>query len=445
MKNHLLIGLALVLFSPTDAFAQSTNPQKCEEILKIVESYPDISKITQQQSEEIFEQVKSCALEGNADAACLMGIFYKDGIGCTLSFDEAREWFSYAHILGSEKAAYSLGYLYLKGMGSIEQDYGKAIEWFEKSNYGMAKHWLAKCYYYGLGIVENKEKAMEILRNNPIYNSRTLLTQWEEHERSNNNNSTQTAISNSTIPVNSQTLAHRLPKSTIHSDSLIGEWQGSLYEMDWAGEKLLKVRSAVLRLSNEADGIQPDHAVISIEHKETESSIIWHNNSFTLPNANISVEQDFTDHPTEKELEYEIVSISLEEKNKDGNDFLIARLETWISNWSEPGPPLVMVLHKNFTKESGSDLLEEDKVSFTVYPNPFASDILVTYEVEKPSPVEITLYDHYGRLKSVVTAEKEQQKGRHTLTIPGQSLIPGVYIIQVKIAGKKYSKQVLKK
>ena len=112
---------------------------------------------TVEKSKEVFNKVLSYAIEGNSKAACIMGILYKDGIGCPIDYNKARVWFSFAYTAGSDKAAYSLGYLYLKGLGDVEQDYSKAIEWFEKSNYGMAIHWLSKCYYFGLGVEENKE------------------------------------------------------------------------------------------------------------------------------------------------------------------------------------------------------------------------------------------------------------------------------------------------
>ncbi|UGU15406.1 T9SS type A sorting domain-containing protein [Sinomicrobium kalidii] len=350
--------------------------------------------------------------------------------------------------MGSEKAAYSLGYLYLKGMGSIDQDYYQAIQWFEKSNYGMARHWLAKCYYYGLGVTKNKEKAMTLLRDNPIYNSQTLLTQWEAHDRSDENQDVVgKEIPNQILAKSTQDLANNKTESNLPSDSFSGEWQGNLYEMDWSGKKILKTRPAKLEFSASNHSNLPDNTTISIAGEKVQSPVFWHGQSFTLPDAHISLTQDFADHPAEKELNFEIISLSLEKKTISGSTYLVAQIETWVSNWSEPGPPLIMVLHKNnLPEEDVSNLLEEPgNATFTVYPNPFIRDILIQYELEEPSPVEVSLYDYYGKLRSAAFAEKNQQTGKHTLTIPGHTLTPGIYIIQVQIAGKKYSKQVLKK
>jgi TPR repeat protein len=100
-----------------------------------VEGYIYSGHRSTKKSKKAFKEIKLLSEQGDAEAGCLLGILYKDGIGTRRNFNKARKQFKKAYGLGSEKAAYSLGYLYLKGLGNIEQDYKKALEWFEKSNY----------------------------------------------------------------------------------------------------------------------------------------------------------------------------------------------------------------------------------------------------------------------------------------------------------------------
>lgn len=446
MRKNLLITLILGLYSPFvfPQFEQSKNISMIWELKKI-EHYLESNNQTVEKSKEVFNKVLSYAIEGNSKAACIMGILYKDGIGCPIDYNKARVWFSFAYTAGSDKAAYSLGYLYLKGLGDVEQDYSKAIEWFEKSNYGMAIHWLSKCYYFGLGVEKNKEKAITILRDNPIYNSQTLLKQWEEYERE-GNKSLQNQIVETKESVRDQTLIiNDVSNIKINLDSLYGEWKGSLYEMDFSGNEIMEVQPTTINFIKK-DGEETLSLVnISIDNQQIKCPVLWDDNSFSLTNATIPMKKKFYDHPNEEVLEYEINYIALKPYNLNGNIFLIARLESWIKNWSEPGPPLIMVVHKDINIESATDEPLRETPSITVSPNPFVEDILVTYQVQNSSEVSISLYDFYGRLKYSSSVIDEKQKGNYTLIIPGQNLIPGIYIIQIQIAGEKYSKQIIKK
>ena len=113
-----------------------------------------------------FSLVYKAASQGNVAAAFELGVLYKYGKGCRLNFDKALEWFQKAAEGGSEKAAYSIGYLHYKGLGTVPQDYAMAVTWFQRSNHPRAKYWLAICYYYGYGVPQDRELALEMLQNN---------------------------------------------------------------------------------------------------------------------------------------------------------------------------------------------------------------------------------------------------------------------------------------
>ncbi|GAA4106225.1 hypothetical protein GCM10022393_00560 [Aquimarina addita] len=62
-----------------------------------------------------FYNIEHAALFGNQEAAFLLGLFYKNGIGVEQNFIKAKEWFTISADAGNQKALFALGYFYLKG------------------------------------------------------------------------------------------------------------------------------------------------------------------------------------------------------------------------------------------------------------------------------------------------------------------------------------------
>src|SRR5690606_4488564 len=112
-----------------------------------------------------------------------LGRYYKWGKGCDIDFNQSVYWLQRSADHGNERAAYLLGYMYFKGF-AVEQSYDKAVEWFEISEWPMARHWLGYCYYFGYGVPQNTEKALEILKPNDILNSKKLIEHIESNKLS---------------------------------------------------------------------------------------------------------------------------------------------------------------------------------------------------------------------------------------------------------------------
>ena len=173
-----------------------------------------------------FQLIKKAAKQKHPVALENLGVLYKYGRGCKLNYNKARRAFKKASKLGNHKATYSLGYLYLKGLGNTKQDYKKAIEWFEKSEYPMANHWLGICYLKGYGVTKNIAKANDLLKAN-----------FEEQPT--------TESVNSVIETNSEKAVSQLETSedasvsnTITKENVYGNWNGKLLQLDWSGTSI---------------------------------------------------------------------------------------------------------------------------------------------------------------------------------------------------------------
>jgi hypothetical protein len=85
-----------------------------------------------------------------------------------------------------------------------------------------------------------------------------------------------------------------------------------------------------------------------------------------------------------------------------------------------------------------------NSVMLDTWPNPFADQMTVTWQADKPATVEIAIVDARGRvIETVHNASKEQ--GRHQLTISADRFgPPGVYFIRITMNGMTYSNPVIR-
>ena len=103
------------------------------------------------------EQIYLC------DAMNSIGYMYANGEGVEQDYAKAMEWYEKAADLGDSDAINYIGYMYLNGLG-VEQDYGKAMEWFEKAvdlENSNAMDNIAVMYENGMGVEQDYGKAME--------------------------------------------------------------------------------------------------------------------------------------------------------------------------------------------------------------------------------------------------------------------------------------------
>lgn len=88
---------------------------------------------------------------------------YKDNAKAFSLFQKAAE-------KGYPNAQYSIGYMYIYGLG-IPKDLSKAAEWIQKAaegNYDIAQYEIGKRYFYGIGVPKDNAKAAEWIKKAAI-------------------------------------------------------------------------------------------------------------------------------------------------------------------------------------------------------------------------------------------------------------------------------------
>ena len=390
-----------------------------------------------------FKILKKLAKKGHAIAAGELGVLFKYGIGCRLNFNRARKWFKKGAELGNDKAAYSLGYLYLKGFGDIEQHYGKAVKWFEKSKHPMAKYWLGVCYYYGDGVDQNTEKANELLETN--FENVVFETQT--------NSSAETASSgvSNLLESNDENTDNTVPVS---DENLIGEWLGKLLKFDWSGKKIRQKNEFTLAIKYDSltENLVYDLKINDQEYKEEIVSRIDNEIYFDQIYINLP-HQSFSEHIA-KDLDYQFLSTEVTIKNLHGITFLTGNIKNYLNAWDESGAPLKFVLKKkegfaNSEQELSDEILmalsaQEDNF-IQLYPNPFKTDLIISYTLDMPSFVEVKLTDIQGTNIELIKKGSEQQPGDHRYYFEGSSLEKGIYVVTVVVNNERKTRIIIKK
>ena len=413
--------------------------------------------------DKAFELISKAAAKEVPSAEFNLGRFYMIGVGCDIDFDKAIHWLTISADHGNERAAYSLGYMYFKGFG-VEQDYKKAISWFELSQWSMAKHYLGICYYFGYGVEINEEKAIIYFSQSKTINSSMFLKhiaenvnenvenelakELSEKETATNTGIQKEAIKNAAEKLNPTELA--VSRKEIKSKYLNGKWKGKLVEFDYSKTKIVRI----LPISCEFTGGEDKgkvHYKWDLNKKTSENDGVFEDNALYFDKLNMVFDMPYSENPNSKTLVWQLLSSQMEFKTVNKKVYLTGNLQTFTSEWQEPGPPMFIILKQtegedeNLTSDELIALSNQNEHFITLYPNPFVNDVLIEYELEKQDNVSVDIYDISGNSNSMsLQKDTTQAQGKHQYTIDGAKLKPGMYIVRVLVGNTKHSRILIK-
>jgi tetratricopeptide (TPR) repeat protein len=115
---------------------------------------------------EQFEDNKTKAEKGDADAQQLLGDCYYNGKGVPQDFKEAVKWYRKAAEQGHADAQHTLGHFYKNGE-YVEKDEVEAMKWIRQSadqNYAPAQRSLGSFYKYGECVTKDEVEAIKWFR-----------------------------------------------------------------------------------------------------------------------------------------------------------------------------------------------------------------------------------------------------------------------------------------
>ena len=403
------------------------------------------AKKTEEGNKKAFDLFKKAAQQGNAMAMADLGVLYKYGKGCKLNFNKARKWFKKSAELRNDKGAYSLGYLYLKGFGSIDQNYTKAVKWFKLSDYKMANYWLGVCYLKGYGVAKDIQKASELLGKSFI--SSNLSTNTNESANPTTITETSDLVTSESITESNNT------KEEITQDFLLGNWKGTLLKLDWSKKQIEAKKEISIRF--QLDSLTGTlKSILSIDKDVIKDDILKIDNAIYFEDTSILLPHDSYKKSIPNTLNYEILSSDLSIKTVNGITYLVANIESYIKNWNEAGTPLRLILKKketfnNTDEELSNDALialsEQANNFIKLYPNPFKKDLIISYSLKDQATVKVQLSDLQGNIKEVVENNKIQEKGDYRYFLNGSHLKKGAYVVSVFVNNERKTRVIIKK
>lgn len=394
------------------------------------------AKNNEKSFKKAFKLYKKSAKQGNAIAMTDLARMFKYGIGCNLNFNKARKWYKKAATLKNDKATYSLGYLYLKGLGNIEQNYEKAVGYFKKSNHPMAKYWLGKCYYHGYGVLKDIAKANRLLGTNFAIEN----TQNTTSDTSHTNSGTTTTASDSTQNNVEETI------------NIIGKWQGNILKMDWSGKHIENKQPVTLEFTLEED-THDIYYNLQMGAQSLTGNMVKNGNAIAFEDTQISMpHESFKEHIPD-EISYKLLDAKITRKHLEDNEYLVFNTESYITEWNEPGAPLVVVLQKVTTFSNTNEAIDDTILQslsnqndnfIKLYPNPFKNDLIIAYNLSTAATTTVYITDINTNETSIVKRIGHQKKGNYNYFFDGQQLKKGIYVVTVEVNNTKHTRLIIK-
>lgn len=444
-KSTKLLTLTLILGYTLSSYGQEIYSEE-QFLFHEIENYMHSPNQDRKKSKEYLSKVKTFSEIGSHEALYYLGMLQKNGIGTKQSFKKSRKSFKRAFELGNSKAAYCLGYYYLKGFGDLQQDYTKAYQWFEKSSEPMAQHWMAKMQFLGLGRESNKKKALSILNSNGLYNSKVLSEQYTINETPQKNSS---ILFKEIINESSVHALHSLQglNKVPGYHSLKGDWEGEYFELDWSKNKILRTLPVQINLI-EKEGINEQ---LKAELKIGDSLAIdigtYSAGALRFSNLQVPIKKQYTDYPNFTHLMTDINDFELREYQSADGSLIIARINSDYPVWQEKANPSIIILKRkdSISKEVQLAFSEQAEDFIRVYPNPYIENLLLNFELTQEANVRVKISNYYNTpLYHETVFAGYKPKGNHTLAINTPPTQSGSYVVSVEYNGKIENKIIIK-
>lgn len=178
-------------------------------------------------------------------------------------------------------------------------------------------------------------------------------------------------------------------------------------------------------------------------------------NNYHFDNLTLELPRLYQDDTLKNHLDYKALSLSeIEVKEIDNIRYLIAKLNTSVTNWKEPGAPMLLVLGNtkaltNNGQEIDEALLAElaqqkDDSFITLYPNPFKTDLLIQYDLAEDSEATVTIHSFAGQFSHTIVNNQPQKAGQYIYHVEGTAYPLGLYVVKVTANGVSHTKLIVK-
>ena len=370
-----------------------------------------------------------------------LGVEYKDGVGVTMSYTKAFEYFSKASDLGDAQGAYAVAYMRYKGLGCT-QDYVASANLFRKGailGKDNSMYFYGLCLRNGYGTIKNEDSAKFWLQKSAELGYKQAAWELKMINPENGNDSSKALvlqISNAAIPnaaiLNKyQKIENHLPASEI----IAGYYKGYIIQYDWSGENIVSSKKLTLNLnghSNSLEGFWEEEGIDSFKFKALldHDSLIFENTKYLR-----------RDHYSpDSSIHYTFKNAKLNLVQKSDSIFLAGNVEMFSPDRKEPSKPLFVALVR--VDKIAFD--KEEVKEFKATPNPFATTLNIDFYLPQATPVEVQLLslngtEVYSNPSAILDA------GHYQLPLKPGFIASGVYFVKLCYGKRSAIIKVIKK
>jgi uncharacterized protein len=428
---------------------------------------------------EAFRYMMYAASQEHVEAQYLVGVFYRLGIGCKIDYVQSLLWLIRASDHNHPKAGYLIGCIALKGLG-VPQNYEAAHAWLERSPDPMAKYWLGNCYYFGLGVPKDTQKAIQYYTQSNTSGSRQFLKQIANHAMEKADATTDNQLKETETPKNTAIAQEIIEKLTIETpgpqihrlnlnDKIVngklngkevqgkalkakylnGKWKGKLVELEWSGKQIMQVLPLQCEFAEQKGKV---NAKWEINKTTSQANALWEDNTLYFDQLKMIFDSPFSDDANIKTIGWQVLSTQVAFKTINKKTYLTGHLETYNPILKEPGPPMRIIL-KQLEEGDDEELTDSELLAISqqkdqfidLYPNPFVNDAQIAYTLNVAAMVSVNVYDLTGNPAPVILEPGIMQTpGEHHYTLDGAKLKAGMYIVKVAVGDKLYSRILIK-
>ncbi|MBR1449442.1 MAG: SEL1-like repeat protein [Prevotella sp.] len=376
-----------------------------------------------------FEQA---GIHGYHEAYHNLGMMYKSvSAGMLQDFIMASHYFKTGAEKGSPVCAYDYGYMLYKGLG-CQQDYAEAVKLFQNGanyDYSPSLYMLGLCYRNGYGVERDDERASFFLKRAAM---QSYTDAMQELARPQAENSWEIQYPEYAQQLESPVTMPDYDATLLPSADLTGDYHGMIATYDWSGQHIINERP----LS------------ISVQHIDSILQCRWCEGSDTVfTRAYINQEgrlvfSEGTISKQERYIEGHPVLYRFEDADIGVENGIVAgRLRLYSLAQREPERPMYITLRK--AAGTGQEHESDAFNSIFAYPNPFAQQVTLSFELSEDMPQAKALIYSQSGINVANYSLGNLSAGHHAISL--RPAIPdGMYVLYV-VAGKQRLQTIIVK
>ena len=362
-----------------------------------------------------------------------LGMLYKHNATDSLGYSVACGYFNQALQVNEPSAFFAKGYMLYKGLGCT-QSYTSALALFNQGiaiNQANCMYFKGLCYKFGYGVTVDNDSAN-------YYINKAALLGYKQANAELYNNSNSTVARHSTPNKKTETT----PNTKLQTDEFVaiektnkiiqlnGTYNGLLNQYDYSGKKLITQIPITLNITAQENKIAGtlqfnNDAPFNIQ-------AIQQGNQLIFSQTTIKTTQQKHQTPNSKQslLVFKNATVNIQTVND--SSFLTGTLQLFNTFTHETDKPINIKLSQQVI--SRSEAISQTPNNVSVFPNPTTGSFTISFDLTKPSPVKINIFNPQGQAVYIKVLDM-LQAGKQNIVIPSFKGQAGIYTTVVNANG----------